>query len=145
MKITAIDLVPGMLERAQKRAEKLDVKVDLLLGDVQALDFPDATFDTAVATCVFCSVPDPILGLRELGRVVKMGGQILLIEHVPSSDQNIRKIVNFINPLVVRMMGTNINRNTVENIQRAGMVIERDEDLRHGKLMIHKMIIARPS
>ncbi|MGE5221884.1 MAG: class I SAM-dependent methyltransferase [Omnitrophica WOR_2 bacterium] len=142
LKITAIDLAPAMLERAQKRAEKLGVKVDLRLGDAQELDFPDGTFDTAVATCVFCSVPDPILGMKELRRVVKPGGQILLLEHVPSSDPTIRKIVDIINPLVVRMMGSNINRNTIENIQKAGLNIDRDEDLRHGRLMIHKLIVA---
>src|SRR3989337_959310 len=44
--ITAIDLTPGMLERARKRAQKLDLEVDLRLGDVQDLDFPDGSFDS---------------------------------------------------------------------------------------------------
>jgi ubiquinone/menaquinone biosynthesis C-methylase UbiE len=81
--VTAIDLTPGMLDRAKKRADKESVPVDLRLGDVQDLDFPDAVFDSVVATFVFCSVPDPILGLRELERVLKPGGKLILLEHVP--------------------------------------------------------------
>lgn len=50
--------------------------------DLQELEFPDAAFDAALATFVFCFVPDPIVGLQELARVVKPKGQILLLEHV---------------------------------------------------------------
>lgn len=78
--ITAIDLPAGMLERAQKRAAALGLKVNFQLGDVQTLSFPDASFEVAIATFVFCSVPNPVLGLRELVRVVKPSGQVLLLE-----------------------------------------------------------------
>src|SRR5450759_2427618 len=74
--MTAIDLTPGMLDIARQHAKNLDVSADLRLGDAQALDFPDASFDTIVATFVFCSVPDPVLGLRELSRVVQPNGQV---------------------------------------------------------------------
>ncbi|MEA3439471.1 MAG: class I SAM-dependent methyltransferase [Chloroflexota bacterium] len=50
IRITAIDLAPGMLERARIRAQELELDVDLGLGDVQSLDFPDASFNTVVAT-----------------------------------------------------------------------------------------------
>jgi ubiquinone/menaquinone biosynthesis C-methylase UbiE len=69
-RITAVDLSPRMLERARMRAEQLGVAVDLREADAQVLPFPNASFDTAAATCVFCSVPDPVLGLRELRRVL---------------------------------------------------------------------------
>lgn len=64
--VTAVDISPGMLARAARRAARLGRDVRLHLMDVQALEFPDAAFDAAVATFVFCSVPDPVLGLREL-------------------------------------------------------------------------------
>ena len=58
--ITAIDLTPGMLAFARQRAMSLDWDADLRLSDVQFLEFPSASFDSVVATFVFCSVPDPV-------------------------------------------------------------------------------------
>ena len=62
--ITAIDLSPRMLARARKRLNKFDLHINLREMDVQQLDFADHSFDTVFATFVFCSVPDPVMGLR---------------------------------------------------------------------------------
>jgi len=140
-KITAIDLTPGMLERARERARELRLNLTLKIGDIQALEFPDSFFDNVVATFVFCSVSDPVLGLRELGRVVKPGGKILLLEHMRVPNETIGKIMDLINPLVVRLMGANINRRTLENIQLAGLRIESVQNLAMGGMF--KMIVAR--
>ena len=129
MSITAIDFSPRMLDEARTHAAQDQIVVDLREDDVQALPFPDASFDTAIATCVFCSVPDPFLGLNELGRVLVPGGQLLLLEHVLSHRPLLGPIMSMLNPLVVHMMGANINRETVENVRRAGFAELQVEDL----------------
>lgn len=124
IQVTAIDLSNKMLREAQRRAERLGLDVDLRQMDVQALDFPDGTFDTVVTSFVFCSVPDPVLGLRELARVTRSDGQIILLEHVRAENPILGRIMGILNPLVVRIWGADINRRTVENVERAELEIE---------------------
>lgn len=138
--VIAIDLSDEMLARATHRAERLHAAVDLALMDAQHLDFPDATFDAVVSTCVFCSVPDPVAGLREAWRVLKPGGKLLLLEHVRSDNAMLGKVMDLVNPLMVRMSGANINRRTVENVRRAGV---QDFDASSHVFGIVKLIQAR--
>jgi ubiquinone/menaquinone biosynthesis C-methylase UbiE len=141
-RVTAVDLSDGMLEQARERAARDGVKVDLHEMDAQGLGFEENSFDTAMATFVFCSVPDPVQGLRELNRVVKPGGRILLLDHVRVDRPIIGRLMDLLNPLIVRLSGANINRRTVDNVRRAGLVIERVEDL--APMGLVKLIVARP-
>ena len=123
-KVTAIDLSPKMLERARKRASILRTEVEFLEMDVQNLAFSDHLFDTIFATFVFCSVPDPVLGLREIRRVCRPGGRLLLLEHMQPGNPLLALLFDLLNPLVVRLTGANINRKTEENVLAAGWQIQ---------------------
>jgi phosphatidylethanolamine/phosphatidyl-N-methylethanolamine N-methyltransferase len=132
-RITAIDFSPAMLEQAKRKQQARNIDVDLHLMDVEFLQFADNSFDTVVASFVFCSVPSPSKGLKELHRVCKPGGKILLLEHVLSSQPLFAKLMNFLNPAILFLVGANINRTTVKNVQaspfRFVRVDERSSDM----------------
>ncbi|MGG6310329.1 class I SAM-dependent methyltransferase [Paenibacillus macerans] len=127
--LTGIDFSPSMLNYAKIRAEELGMKVNLIEMDAEHMDFADHTFDYVIATCVFCSVPDPIQGMKEMARVCKPEGQIRLLEHMRSDNPVVGKIMDLLNPITVKMSGANINRRTIENVEKAGLDIEQNERL----------------
>ncbi|GEA14482.1 methyltransferase type 11 [Moorella sp. E308F] len=140
-RMTAIDFSPGMLARARQKLHLAGAPVDLKEMDVQHLEFGDATFDTVVATCVFCTVPDPVQGLKEVRRVCRPDGRIVLLEHVRSEHWFLGPVMDALNPLVLYLIGSNINRRTVANVRMAGIEIDREEDLA-GKIV--KLIVGHP-
>jgi ubiquinone/menaquinone biosynthesis C-methylase UbiE len=116
-RMTAIDFSPKMLKQAERKRERKQLVVDLSLMDVQSLCYADNSFDTVVASFVFCSVPKPRKGLKEIHRVLKPGGQLLMLEHVLSSNKLLAWLMNLLNPMVLRLVGANINRETIKNVQ----------------------------
>lgn len=118
--ISAIDFSEKMLKKAKLKADALNKKVEFHNMDAENMDFEDNTFDVVFTTCVFCSVPDPIQGLKEIKRVCKNGGKIIMIEHVRSEKKVLGLLMDVLNPLVVNSYGANINRRTIDNIKKAG-------------------------
>jgi ubiquinone/menaquinone biosynthesis C-methylase UbiE len=120
-----------MLKHAKKKVTKgnFPFPIELLEADIQALPFPDNSFDSIVSTCVFCSVPDPLVGMQELRRVCKPTGRIFMLEHMRSENKLVGVVMDLINPLTVRLWGANINRETIETIKAAGLKIETDSCL----------------
>ncbi|SMC44235.1 class I SAM-dependent methyltransferase [Sporomusa malonica] len=139
--VTGIDFSQGMLNKAKQKLTKARVPVTLLEMDAQHMTFPDNSFDTVIATCVFCSVPDPVLGLKEIKRVCKPGGRIVLLEHVRSENPVLGWLMDVLNPLALHMIGSNINRETVKNINMAGIQPYSLEEY-SGKII--KLIVASP-
>jgi phosphatidylethanolamine/phosphatidyl-N-methylethanolamine N-methyltransferase len=91
VEIVGIDLSPDMLERARQKVadEGLENVCGLYEMDAATLDFPDASFDTVVAMYVMTVVPDPAAVMREIARVCKPGGEVLLLNHF-SEDAGVR-------------------------------------------------------
>jgi ubiquinone/menaquinone biosynthesis C-methylase UbiE len=117
-----------MLERAAKKADAYQGTIELRLLDVCELPFTDASFDTVVTVCTFCSVPRPVVGLRELYRVLKPGGQLLMFEHVRSKIGPFGIFLDFMT-LLSRRVGPDLNRDTVGNVQKAGFRLRREENV----------------
>ena len=120
--MTAIDFSEKMLAIAQEKAKGFHKKIQFILMDAQCMDFPDNVFDQVITAFVFCSVPDPVKGLQEIRRVCKPDGKIIMIEHVRSEKKILGLIMDLFNPIPLHIYGANINRRTVENLQKAGFV-----------------------
>ncbi len=137
--ITAVDFSEEMLRRARDKASRLKVKVDLQQMDAQNLEFADNTFDTVTGTMVFCSIPDPLCGMREVERVCKPGGKVILLEQDLSSNRFSRWVMKLANPLIMRM-GADFRRRPLENVAKSGLKVERVTNLWTG---LFKLIEAR--
>ena len=120
--LTGIDVSERMLARARSRAQRLHIAPALEQADVEHLPFKDASFDTVTATCVFCSVDNPVRGLEEVRRVVKPEGKVLLLEHVRPRNPLLGRLFDLLTPLT-RLAGPEINRRTEENVNKAGLQI----------------------
>ena len=129
-RVIGIDFSEKMLQKAKEKLAKSGKKnIILKQMDVENLEFKDNIFDYVVTNCVFCSVPNPIKGLKEIKRVLKPRGKLIMIEHVLSKNLLIALIEHIHNPITKFFMGININRNTKQNVIQAGMKIIKDKNL----------------
>jgi phosphatidylethanolamine/phosphatidyl-N-methylethanolamine N-methyltransferase len=140
-RVVALDLSPEMLRRAVRLAARQRRKIDFILADAEHLPFRNGVFDTILATFVFCSVPDPVGGLREASRVATPTGRTLLLEHVRADGAFLGRVMDLLNPLTVRLGGESIIRDTSANVRAAGLRIEREESHR---MSIVRLLHARP-
>jgi len=136
--VVGIDFSPRMLEKAKPRAASYDGQIELCEMDAQHLDFADDTFDQAYTSCTFCSVPDPVQGLRELRRVLKPGGTLRMFEHTGSRWFPFNVMLQMMNP-IARKFGPDITRDTPANVREAGF---QDLRVRNVYLDIVRMIEA---
>lgn len=121
--VVGIDLSPAMLARAERRRGLSPVPVELRRMDVTRLDFAPGTFDAAVATFLFCVLPEEqqAPALRELGRVVKPGGTIRCLEYVRPQGPVRRLLSRFWEPWMAFAYGAGFDRRTEAHLAEAGL------------------------
>jgi ubiquinone/menaquinone biosynthesis C-methylase UbiE len=121
--VTGIDISPAMLARAHRRLNEASAPVELQRMDATAMNFPAATFDAAVATFLFCVLPDALQApaLRELGRVVKPGAPIRLLEYVRPKGRLRRVVARIWQPWIAWAYGAGFDRNTERFLPEAGL------------------------
>ncbi|WP_338358471.1 class I SAM-dependent methyltransferase [Yeosuana marina] len=129
IRLTAIDFSKNMLDKAMTKYKKSLPNVNFLEMDVQNMDFEDDTFDTVITSCVFCSVPDPVKGLKEIKRVLKPDGRLVMLEHVRSNGKVLGTLMDWFNFIPLFIMGANINRKTKQNLIKAGFVNIKETNL----------------
>jgi ubiquinone/menaquinone biosynthesis C-methylase UbiE len=138
--LTAIDLSTGMLERARLRAAELDLSVNLRLGNVFELEFPDDSFDTVLSTLMMSSIPDERRAATEFWRVLKPGGKLLLLDHVRSPVAPVRWFERLIDPLLRRTTGVHLLRDPLDYLENLGFAVESCDRSRGGVI---EEIVAR--
>jgi len=140
IRLTGIDFSPQMLELARRQADQLGRKVDLRLGDAQALDLPDASFDTVVCTLSLCAIPDERRAVAEMRRVLRPGGRLLLLDHVTAAPRAARAAQWLLERITVPLGGEHLRRRPLRQVQAEGFQIERRE---RSKLGIVERLVAR--
>jgi len=140
--ITACDLSGVMLRKARERARGMPLRITFNEADLCCLPFPDGLFDTTAETFVLCSLQDPVPCLREMARVTRPGGRILLLDHVRIDRPVIGPLMDLVNRLTVRFAAEHITHRTEALARAAGLEIE--ESRRYGCMGVIQFLVARP-
>ncbi len=140
VRLTGVEFSPAMLDIARERASALDRQVDLRLGDAQALDLPDATFDTVLCTLSLCAIPDERRAIAEMKRVLRPGGRLVLVDHVAGSPAWVRAIQWLLELITIPLGGEHFRRRPLRVVQAEGFVVESSQ---RAKLGIIERVLAR--
>lgn len=138
--LTGVELSPEMAELGRRRSDELGREMDMRVGDAEALEFPDGSFDTVVCTYGLCTIPDARAAVREAKRVLRPGGRILLAEHVRSPNPIVRAIQRVLDPLAHRFGGDHLQREPLEPLAEAGFEVE---ELKRSKAGYVELVAAR--
>ncbi|GAB3743882.1 class I SAM-dependent methyltransferase [Amycolatopsis oliviviridis] len=138
--LTGIDLSEGMLTIARGRAERLGHPVTLKQADAHDLPFDADSFDTVVCTLGLCAIPDDGKALREMARVLRPGGTLILLDHIASSSRVVRGLQWLAEKITVPMAGEHFLRRPLDKIDGLGLIVERRERF---KLGLVERLVAR--
>ncbi len=124
IRLTGIELSPGMLELARREAAAVGSQADLREGNAEALDFPAESFDTVTCTLSLCTIPDDRAAVREAMRVLRPGGRFLLLEHVRSPLLPVRLAERLLEPLFLRLEHDHLTREPLNHLRAEGFAVD---------------------
>ena len=122
-RIIALDVSREMLNVARQRAAKLSMDVSFSLADAAALPFSDKSFDTVVSSVTTCTFSEPVSALREMARVCKTEGRVLLLEHGRSDREWLGRWQDRREDSFAKQLGCHWNREPLELVRKAGLKI----------------------
>src|SRR2546423_2643212 len=143
LRLIGIEWSPTMLDLARHRAGQLGRSVDLRLGDAQALEFPDARFDTVVCTFSLCAIPDDRKAVDEMARVLRPGGLLLLADHVEATRWDARAAQRLIELVTIPVGGEHFRRRPLAHVTALGFSIERHERFTLG--IVERLAARKPA
>ncbi len=144
VRLTAIDLSPQMLQIAKQRADEIDRAADLQEADAHQLPFVDASFDTVVCTYSLCNIPDPHRAVGEMKRVLRPGGQLVLVDHIRSSVKPVLWLQKLIEFFSMRSEGEHMTRRPLEEVEAHGFTVTQRERLGPGAV-VERLVAERNS
>lgn len=126
--VTGVDPSAELRVMAEEVAADNQVDVEFVTRTAEDLPFDDNTFDAAVVTWTFCTIPQPELAVQEIRRVMKKSGQLIFIEHGRSTEANVVKWQDRLNPMWKRIGGgCNLNRQPDLMLQEHGFAFKQLE------------------
>ena len=119
-----VDLSLEMLRQAKQRATDLGLDIGLVQADAMMLPFPDSSFDTVAISLALCTIPGPAAALRELERVCRPRGRVVLLEHVRSTAAPVATLQKVLSPLNERAIGCHLARDTFATAASLGFTFD---------------------
>lgn len=140
--LVGVDLSPAMVELARARARETGRDADLRVGDAEALEFSDGSFDSVVCTFSLCGIPDPHRALAEMARVLAPGGSLLLADHVAAGPAPLRGLQWLVERASVPAMGEHFRRRPAELVPALGLRIEQRQRFAFG--IVERLAARKP-
>ncbi|MFD2618421.1 MULTISPECIES: class I SAM-dependent methyltransferase [Terrilactibacillus] len=124
IRVDAIEPNSIMREKSLRRLERARVPIQLSNARAESLPFADDTFDTVLATLVFCTIPNPVKAIQEIERVSKPGAKVLFFEHVRVEQPFLRKTQDLLTPLWKKLCdGCHLNRDTLALLKQSNLEV----------------------